>query len=107
MPPFKPANTYGNSTEASLDMIHNHLAKRPADPRVHLPDHLSTPSSSSPPSFPSSPQSVFLTRCYVIQLFSHIILKLLTKIPEDRYQSAAGLKSDLEHCLAILQGLFL
>ncbi|MGX0968017.1 putative ATPase/signal transduction histidine kinase [Bradyrhizobium japonicum] len=31
---------------------------------------------------------------------SAIIMKLLAKAAEDRYQTAAGLKTDLEHCLA-------
>ncbi len=31
---------------------------------------------------------------------SDIVLKLLAKTPEDRYQSASGLLADLEHCLA-------
>src|SRR6516225_7681047 len=31
---------------------------------------------------------------------SAIIMKLLAKIPEERYQTASGLESDLRHCLA-------
>jgi PAS domain S-box-containing protein len=34
---------------------------------------------------------------------SAIILKLLAKAPEDRYQTAAGLEADLQHCLSTLQ----
>jgi predicted ATPase/signal transduction histidine kinase len=33
------------------------------------------------------------------QLISDLILKLLAKVPEDRYQSASGLRRDLERCL--------
>ena len=75
-------------------MVHNHLAKQPAHPLTHLPDYLSTTSSS-----------VHANRIAVIQIFSEIILKLLVKTPEDRYQSAAGLCSDLEHCLQTLRGI--
>ncbi|NML60992.1 AAA family ATPase [Massilia sp. RP-1-19] len=34
---------------------------------------------------------------------SAIIMKLLSKTPEDRYQTAAGLHADLRHCLALYQ----
>jgi predicted ATPase/signal transduction histidine kinase len=35
----------------------------------------------------------------VPSVLSDIVLKLLAKVPDDRYQSAAGLKRDLERCL--------
>ena len=35
----------------------------------------------------------------IAQPVSDIVLKLLAKVPEDRYQSAGGLLADLEHCL--------
>jgi len=37
-------------------------------------------------------------------LLSEIVMRLLAKDPEDRYQSAAGLKADLASCLAQWQG---
>ena len=37
------------------------------------------------------------------KVLSNIILKLLAKMPEHRYQSAIGLKADLETCLANLE----
>lgn len=40
----------------------------------------------------------------VPELISGIVLKLLAKNAEDRYQSAFGLQMDLEKCLAYLQG---
>ncbi|MBD2480857.1 AAA family ATPase [Planktothrix sp. FACHB-1365] len=57
-----------------LELVHSHIAKTPISPRHYtafsLPDTL-----------------------------SGIILKLMAKNAEDRYQSAYGIKSDLEHCL--------
>jgi len=37
------------------------------------------------------------------QVVSEIVMKLLAKTAEDRYQSALGLKADLEACLSMLQ----
>ncbi|HEY9824473.1 MAG TPA: diguanylate cyclase [Stenomitos sp.] len=56
-----------------LEWIHSHIAKQP------LP-----PSQLNP----SIPEAV-----------SEIVLKLMAKNAEDRYQSAEGLYADLEHCL--------
>lgn len=39
----------------------------------------------------------------VPKLISNIVMKLLAKTAEDRYQSAFGLKSDLEKCLQLLE----
>ncbi len=55
-----------------LELIHYHLAKMPVSP------------SGINPAIP--------------QIISSIILKLLSKAPEDRYQSASGLKYDLDTC---------
>ncbi len=55
-----------------LELIHAHLARQPVPPakvRTDIPDML-----------------------------SRITLKLLSKMPEDRYQSAFGLMADLERC---------
>lgn len=57
----------------ALELVHNHIAKRP------LPPHQLR--SNIPPAL------------------SEIVLKLLAKNAEDRYQSAYGLKADLEECL--------
>ena len=37
------------------------------------------------------------------QIVSVILLKLLAKNPEDRYQTIAALEADLRHCLTVLQ----
>lgn len=54
-----------------LELIHAHIAKQPI-----------------PPSERDIPQAV-----------SNIVMKLLSKNAEERYQTAAGLKFDLENCL--------
>ena len=56
-----------------MDLIHSHIAKQPI----------------SPAQVAEVPQAV-----------SDLVMKLLAKNAEDRYQSAAGLKFDLENCLS-------
>ncbi len=60
-------------TEDPLELVHSHLAKEP------IPPHQINP--QIPPAL------------------SAIVMKLLAKNAEDRYQSAWGLKSDLTICL--------
>ena len=62
-----------------LELVHAHLAKAPL------------PLEQANPEIPP--------------LLSAIVLKLLAKNAEDRYQSAVGLKFDLEHVLTNLAGL--
>jgi len=57
----------------TMELVHCHLAKSPECP------HLVNP--------------------MVPEMLSAIVIKLLEKTAEDRYQSAWGLKVDLEHCL--------
>jgi predicted ATPase/serine phosphatase RsbU (regulator of sigma subunit)/tRNA A-37 threonylcarbamoyl transferase component Bud32 len=59
-----------------LDWIHAHIARLPRAPHELDP--------SIPP------------------VVSAIVMKLLAKAPEDRYQHAAGLKDDLDECIARL-----
>jgi predicted ATPase/signal transduction histidine kinase/FixJ family two-component response regulator/tRNA A-37 threonylcarbamoyl transferase component Bud32 len=61
----------------ALEIIHCHIAKTPVSPHLVNSD---------------IPEAV-----------SNIVMKLLAKIAEDRYQSALGLKTDLEMCLEMLQ----
>ncbi len=60
-----------------LEWVHCHLARMPVPPHQLVPD--------------------------IPQVVSNLVLKLLVKVPEERYQSAAGLLADLEHCLVQLQ----
>jgi predicted ATPase/class 3 adenylate cyclase len=57
-----------------VKLVHQHLAVRPPSPAEHRPD--------------------------VEGPIADIILKLLEKNPESRYQTAAGLQRDLERCLS-------
>ncbi len=65
------------SSDDPLEVIHNHLAKRPEPPNHLRPD---------------TPQPI-----------SDIIMKLLRKGAADRYQSALGLRADLDACQQQLQ----
>ncbi|MFB2919716.1 ATP-binding protein [Aerosakkonema funiforme] len=60
-------------TDDPLELIHCHIAKQPVPPHEHKPE--------------------------IPQAISDIILKLMSKNAEERYQSAYGLKADLEECL--------
>ncbi|MGB3204454.1 MAG: AAA family ATPase, partial [Crinalium sp.] len=59
-----------------MELVHNHIAKQPTPPAA-IAD--------------------------ISQVISDMVMKLLAKNAEDRYQSAAGLKFDLENCLQQLQ----
>ena len=61
----------------AMEWVHCHVARRPAPPAERLK---------------GIPDAV-----------SAIIMKLLAKRAEDRYQTAAGLQRDLQHCLAALE----
>lgn len=60
-----------------MELVHCHIAKQPVPP-IEID--------------PAIPQMV-----------SDIVMKLMAKTAEDRYQSARGLKADLETCLAQLE----
>ncbi|WP_287252847.1 MULTISPECIES: ATP-binding sensor histidine kinase [unclassified Moorena] len=64
-------------TTDPMELIHHHLAQYPVPPHQLNPE--------------------------ISEVVSLIVMKLLRKNAEDRYQSAAGLKVDLETCLSQLQ----
>jgi serine/threonine protein kinase len=51
-----------------------------------------------------TPRPVYKLNPDVPPIISDIVMKLMTKNVEDRYQSAFGVKADLEKCLVNLQG---
>ena len=59
-------------TDDAMEVVHSHLAKLPVPPHTINPD--------------------------IPQQLSKIVLKLMAKNAEDRYQSAFGLHADLEEC---------
>lgn len=61
------------TSKESIELVHAHLAKTPQNP-ISLNDNI--------------PESL-----------SNIIMKLLAKIPEERYKSAFGLREDLKKCM--------
>src|SRR5919202_1419003 len=64
-------------TTDALELVHCHIAKVPMSPHEVNPE---------------IPLAV-----------SHIVMKLMAKTAEERYQSAWGIKADLENCLSQLQ----
>jgi len=64
-------------TTDALELVHCHIAKVPSSPYQLVPE--------------------------IPQIVSDIVMKLMAKTAEERYQSAWGLKADLETCLTQLQ----
>jgi predicted ATPase/signal transduction histidine kinase/tRNA A-37 threonylcarbamoyl transferase component Bud32 len=64
-------------TNDALELVHCHIAKQPTPPHIAAPE--------------------------IPQNLSNIVMKLLAKTSEERYQSALGLKADLEECLRQLE----
>src|ERR1043166_7204095 len=62
-----------------MDWVHCHLARKPTPPTKRL-ENVPAPVSA-------------------------IVIKLLAKTAEERYQTAAGLESDLRYCLAEWESL--
>lgn len=61
------------NTDSSIDMVHNHIAVKPVNPSVINKD--------------------------ISDTIGKIILKLLEKNAEDRYQTLSGLMSDIDRCI--------
>jgi predicted ATPase/GAF domain-containing protein/tRNA A-37 threonylcarbamoyl transferase component Bud32 len=61
-------------TTNPIELIHSHIARSPTPPHEQAKE--------------------------VPQILSDIVMRLLAKTPEERYQSARGLKVDLERCLS-------
>jgi PAS domain S-box-containing protein len=65
------------TTSDAVELIHCHIAQQPVSPSERV--------------------------AAVPAQLSAIVLKLLAKTPEDRYQTAAGLAADLRRCLALCE----
>ncbi len=70
------------------EMLTGTLPFSGSDPAELLHSHIARP-----------PRPPHLVRPTVPEVLSQIILKLMNKMAEDRYQSARGLRADLETCL--------
>ncbi|MEH2364899.1 AAA family ATPase [Nostoc sp.] len=70
----------------SIELVHCHIAQQPVPPH----ELVETLNSTSQP---------------IPKAISDIVMKLLAKTPEERYQSAWGIKADLETCRDRLQSL--
>jgi predicted ATPase/signal transduction histidine kinase len=75
-----------------MELVHAHLARRPVPPR-EIPGPAGVSDGDRP------------TPSAVGRLVSDITMRLLEKNAEDRYQTAWGLKADLEYCLAHLDDM--
>jgi len=66
-----------------LELVHCHLAKQPIPPDKLVGAHRRAPLNQPAPLPP---------------ILSEIVMKLMAKTAENRYQSALGIKADLEEC---------
>ncbi|MBD2068016.1 AAA family ATPase [Leptolyngbya sp. FACHB-671] len=80
-------------TTDALELVHCHLAKQPVPPEVRgVKCEVRGGGDESSSIANAIPEAV-----------SDIVMKLMAKNAEDRYQSARGIKADLEHCLHQLE----
>ncbi|MBD2016290.1 AAA family ATPase [Microcoleus sp. FACHB-53] len=70
------------ATHDAMELVHCHIAKQPVPPHEFVGANGGAPLPS---------------------IVSDIVMKLMAKTAEERYQSAWGLKADLENCLHQLQ----
>ena len=70
------------ATHDAMELVHYHIAKQPVPPHEYVGAHCHAPLPT---------------------IVSDIVMKLMAKTAEDRYQSAWGLQVDLETCLHQLQ----
>lgn len=73
-------------TTDSIELVHCHIAQQPVPPHELV-------------------ETLNLTSQPIPKAVSDIVMKLLAKTPEERYQSAWGIKADLETCRDRLESL--
>ncbi|WP_208341449.1 ATP-binding protein, partial [Aetokthonos hydrillicola] len=74
------------ATTDPIELVHCHIAQQPVSPNKLV-------------------ETLNLTSQPIPKAVSDIVMKLLAKIPEERYQSAWGIKADLETCRDRLESL--
>ncbi|MEO1374090.1 MAG: AAA family ATPase, partial [Cyanobacteria bacterium J06635_10] len=80
-------------SDDAVELVHCHIAKQP--PRINKPHPNSLLGNKPHP----NPLLVKEREEEIPEVISNIVMKLMAKNAEDRYQSAFGLKYDLEICL--------
>jgi PAS domain S-box-containing protein len=110
-------------TKDPMELVHCHVAKQPTPPHLVVKSEKGVwedeggdqgdegeresgrvSGSITPPSLhPFTPPPLHPSLLLIPEALSNIVMKLMAKNAEDRYQSALGLKHDLEHCLQQLQ----
>ncbi|MEG4572783.1 AAA family ATPase [Microcoleus sp. N3A4] len=85
-------------TPDPMELVHCHIAKQPVPPY----DICAEAQNSTAEHTIGNPKSK-IQNTEIPKAISDIVMKLLAKTAEDRYQSAYGLKADLEQCLSQLQ----
>ncbi|MBN3949784.1 MAG: serine/threonine protein kinase [Nostoc sp. NMS7] len=73
-----------------MELVHSHIAKQP--PNMNKPHRHKAP-------FPYQGEGWSEVDFPIPQVLCNIVMKLMAKNAESRYQSALGLKFDLENCL--------
>jgi len=90
------------SSSDPMELVHSHIAKTPIFEGSRLEgSRQEVESSSQQPT--TNNQQTTTNQKPIPQVLADIILKLMAKNAEDRYQSALGLKHDLEQCLHQLE----
>jgi predicted ATPase/signal transduction histidine kinase len=82
-----------------MELVHCHIAKQP----VPLWEIIWTQKQKSRVKIPRYNPTFKSQNGEIIKAICDIVMKLLAKTAEDRYQSGYGLKADLEQCLDQLQ----
>ncbi|MCL1472479.1 trifunctional serine/threonine-protein kinase/ATP-binding protein/sensor histidine kinase [Argonema antarcticum] len=92
-----------------MELVHCHIAKQPVPPHQvrSQAEQWERGQKSVPTALPGnkvkSESGNKIQNSEIPKAISDIVMKLLAKTAEDRYQSAYGLKADLEQCLSQLQ----
>ncbi|MEG4457202.1 AAA family ATPase [Microcoleus sp. N9_A1] len=87
-----------NATDP-MELVHCHIAKQP----IPLWEILSAKEQKSRLEITSDNPTSKIQNGEIVKAICDIVMKLLAKTAEDRYQSGYGLKADLEQCLNQLE----